>query len=289
MRPAAELGREPRDLDHANHVTVLLAKERHGALRDRLRIRLLGRPHVDVRPDPLVHDLLDPLQLLGLDRPVMREVEAQPIRSDERTRLMDMLAEHLAECGVQQVRRGMIAFGVPTAVTGHAGAHHLELRSTSRAADRGHPPVHLAHLDHVHAPAAPDDLANVGHLSPRLSIERRLAQHHRDLPVLERAHRRDERLDLDLVVAHERTLGRATLGRAPLREVAQLVSGNGQLARLAILLRHLALSIEPEIEARDVHAVAALDRHQLGEVEREAERVVELERILAADHAAQRR
>ena len=86
-----------------------LAEERHRAGRDRL-LRVLDRG-VDglVLEDRLVDDPLDLLSLLGRDGGEVDEVEAQAIGRDERARLLDVPAEHLAQRGVQQVRGGVIA------------------------------------------------------------------------------------------------------------------------------------------------------------------------------------
>ena len=186
------------------------------------------------------------------------------------------------------MRRRVIALSVAPAVAAYRRPHRLELRLAGRAPDRRYAAVELAHLGHVHAPAAADDLTHVGDLSARLGVERRLLQHHRHLPVLKRLDGGHERLDLDLVVAHERALGGATVGSAPGREIAQFVGPDGQLARLPVLLRHLALTAERPLEARDLHAIAALDRHELGEIDRETERVVELEGVLTADRPTKR-
>ena len=48
-------------------------------------------------------------ELLGRDRLVMAEVEAQPIGRDERTRLLHVRTEHLAQRPVQDVGRGVVA------------------------------------------------------------------------------------------------------------------------------------------------------------------------------------
>ena len=48
-------------------------------------------------------------QLLAADGREVHEVEAQPVRRDQRAGLLDVRAEHLAQRRVQQVRRGVIA------------------------------------------------------------------------------------------------------------------------------------------------------------------------------------
>ena len=56
----------------------------------------------------VVGDVLDPLDLLGRHRLGMGKIEAQPVGRDQRALLRDMIAEHLAQRLVQQVRRGVV-------------------------------------------------------------------------------------------------------------------------------------------------------------------------------------
>ena len=56
-----------------------------------------------------VGDLLDPADLVGGDGRVVREVEAQAIGADQRAGLLDVLAEHLAQRVVEDVRAGVVA------------------------------------------------------------------------------------------------------------------------------------------------------------------------------------
>ena len=58
-----------------------------------------------------VGQVFDVLQLLVADRGKVREVEAQVAGIDQRARLLHMLAQHLAQRGMQQVRAGMVAHG----------------------------------------------------------------------------------------------------------------------------------------------------------------------------------
>ena len=71
-------------------------------------------------------------ELLGRDRLVVREVEAQPIGRDERTRLLHVRPEHLAQRPVQDVGRGVIA---PYAVAPHAVDRGFDLVALGEHAD----------------------------------------------------------------------------------------------------------------------------------------------------------
>ena len=96
-------------LEHPDDVAVLVAEERDGAELHRPRPWWSRRPHRRVGEDLAVGDPLDLGDLVVGDRVVVAEVEAQPIRSDERAGLLDVLAEHLAQRVVQQVSAGVVA------------------------------------------------------------------------------------------------------------------------------------------------------------------------------------
>src|SRR5215472_2498960 len=72
----------------------------------------------------------------------MREVEAQPVRRDERALLRDVFAEHLPQGGVQQVRRRMVQHGglaprgVDRAVQRRAWLERLALPAADVAVER---------------------------------------------------------------------------------------------------------------------------------------------------------
>jgi len=56
--------------------------------------------------------VLEDREALLVGEPCMvREVEAQPVGRDVRALLADVVAQHVAKCGVQQVRRGVVPSG----------------------------------------------------------------------------------------------------------------------------------------------------------------------------------
>ena len=73
-----------------------------------LRRAHLGR-HRRVAVDLRVDDPLDAVDLLARHRLKVHEVEAQPIGRDQRSRLLHVRAEHLAQRRVQQMRRRVVA------------------------------------------------------------------------------------------------------------------------------------------------------------------------------------
>ena len=78
----------------------------------RLRQRHRHRRHRQIGVDLLVDQPLDLGDFLRCQRLVVREVEARLVGIDQRALLLDVLAEHLAQRPVEQVRRGVVAHGV---------------------------------------------------------------------------------------------------------------------------------------------------------------------------------
>ena len=62
-----------------------------------------------LRQDLFVHLLLDFGEFAGVDGCEVREIEAQMIGRDERAGLLHVRAENVAQRGVHQVRRGVVA------------------------------------------------------------------------------------------------------------------------------------------------------------------------------------
>ena len=69
------------------------------------------RRHRRVLQHDVVGDVLDALDLVRAHRLGMREVEAQPVGRDQRALLRHVVAEHLAQRLVQQMRRRMVLRG----------------------------------------------------------------------------------------------------------------------------------------------------------------------------------
>jgi hypothetical protein len=115
------------DADGADDLAVLLAEQRHRALSNRLLARQVLNLHGIVREDGLVHRAGHDRDLLLRQHPVMREVEAQPVGRDERTRLPDVVAEEIAQLGVKQVGGGVVAHDVPAPLVVHRGSRDVAL------------------------------------------------------------------------------------------------------------------------------------------------------------------
>ncbi len=280
VRPAAELDRPAADVDDAHDVAVLLAEEHHRAELPRLVDRRLVDPHRQVREHPLVDALLDLRPLLRRQRGRMREVEAELVGPHGGAGLLDVLAEHLAQALVQKVRPGVVR---------HRREAHRPRDGRLHAVARGEAgPLEQQRLVAVVAVRLAQlgaravvllDPARVGHLAAAGGIERRLAQLREEEPVLQLLERADLRQRLRLLVADElgaepgrgRELGRAL--RAPARDAG---------ARdLAVLLHQPRVLLV-------VDAEAALARELHRQLDREAVRRCERERVVAGDLARAR-
>src|SRR5690606_39252425 len=188
------------DRHGADHLAVLLAEQRHRAFAARLGERLgddLGGP---VGEDHLVDLPGDGVKLRLADGLVVREVEAQPVGRDERALLPDVLAEHAAQCGVEQVRRGVVTHDIPAALlidralgpvaNLDLAAHHLA-NVQDQASNRG------AHRVDAYLPVPAAQHAGVADLAASLNVEGGLGQY--DLDSLAFG-----RLEYALTLANER-------------------------------------------------------------------------------------
>ena len=104
MRAAAELHRVARNLDDADDVAVLLAEQHHRPELAGLVDRRLEDVHGPVLEDDLVDAALDLLALLACERLVVCEVEAKLVRPDRGSRLVHVVAEHVPQRLMQEVR-----------------------------------------------------------------------------------------------------------------------------------------------------------------------------------------
>ena len=281
VRAAAQLARPAAvaDLDHPHHVAVLLAEQRHRAEAAGLVERRGERPDGMVGDDLPVDRVLDVAQLLVGQRRAVGEVEAQLVGPDVRAGLAHVGPEPLAQRRVQQVGRGVVALGQPARGV-DARDHALAL--VQLALDRlEHERLVVADAHDVeHARRAAAVLAldhpAVVDLAAAGRVERRLHELGQHTTVLGRQ-RGDRGRLLDRLVAGEG--GRLAVlgeGRDPLALDVARPAARARARAAALLLHQL-------LEALLVDAEALLGRQLEREVEREAVRVVEQERLVGAD------
>ena len=296
MGAAAELDRigvavsalAGRRLAHRHHphlVAVFFAEQRLGAelagLVDRQHPGLHRRVLADVGVD-LQRDVLE---LLGRQRLVMAEIEPQPVGRVERAALRDVFAQLLAQRLVEQVGRRMVgADRAPAQVVDHQLGALPQLDPALH--DLGHMQEDAGHLlgvRHLGLAGFGADEAGVADLAAGLGVERRLVDDDLHLgtgfgridPRAIAYQRPDLALGLLGVVAEK--LGRAlVLGDVvPDRRIRRLARARPGGTRLGLLFGHRG------VEPRGLDRATLFAQRILGEVEREAVGVVELERGLA--------
>ena len=226
----------------------------------------------------------------------MGEVEAQVIGRHQRAGLRDVRAEHLAERGVEQMRPGVVLAQALAARRLHADRHVFALAEApaahAHAVDEKLRAA-VVRVDDLATAVAPDERTDVAHLTARLGVSRGAIEDHLDLGALRHfGHtpqpiraidegqdpcRRRERL-----VADE--LHRRDVGGEPMIEARPVAAFLGRKRRAGpgplTLGVHLAL---PRDLGRVGHAPAGVLEDFLGEVAREAVRVVEREQELPVD------
>ena len=174
MAAAAQLAGEIADLDDANGLTVFLAEQRrHARLASRIK-----RGLVDAR---CVAHMICSLATRstsatcsgrhGLE---MGEIETKAIGADVAARLLDVIAEHLAQRSVQNVRGGVVALnaGAQTIVN-RGGDDVAHLERTLADLNVVHVKTRLGSLGIAHARASRciEHDAGIADLAAHLSVE----------------------------------------------------------------------------------------------------------------------
>ena len=285
MGTAAQLdGEVAAHAQHAHLVAVLLAEQRHGALGlGGFDVGFLGLDR-GVLANLGVDDVFQLFQLLGLDRLEVAEVEAQTLTVDQRALLLNVLAQHLTQRGVQQVGGRVVQRGGLT----HAGLGlGLDAGADGEAALGHHAVVQegaagLGGVTHVEAHAGALEITAIADLAAGFGVERGLIQHHHALLAFGEAVDSSTCLEQgnDLAaaagafVAEEAGVGVDLDQRVVIH--AEGAGGTGALT----LRFHLAL------EAFFVHRQLALAGDVGSQVDREAVGVVQLEHHIARNDRA---
>ena len=241
-----------------------------------------------VGADLRVHLTLDGGQLGRGHRLEVREVEAQPVRCDQRALLHHVGAQHVTQGGVQQVGGGMVehdrgaARGVDPSGQPVADRERTDAQGADVAVELAAEFERVAHIERA---AAARQLTRVAHLAAALGVERGARQKHdRFLARLDPRQRTPfaqqpdhfQILRVHAVVAEEGA-------RRQLR--SQLGRHGGGVAKLARGTRGLALVRHRGLEAVHVHGHAALAGDVRGQVDRKTVGVIQTESVGARDHA----
>ena len=288
MGTAAQLHGELAHGHHAHGLAVLLAEGSHGAPGLGLRQRqLLGGDGQAVQ-HRVVHQILHLQDLLGGDGLKVGKVEAQTIRLHQRAGLMDVVAQHLLQRGIQQVGGGVGAAHGAAALRIDGGGNavaHMEGAPQQLAVVHILAALVLLDVGHHKLRAVGGDDAVVGHLTAHLGVERGLIQHH------DGVHAADDLLH-QLPIGHDgQHIGVVQLvilvaGKHGGGHIlAELHAGPAQIAqRLAGLAGALLLLGHQGLEGRLVHGHALLGHHLRRQVDGEAEGIVQLEGVAAGKH-----
>ena len=274
VRPAAELARVARDLDDAHLVAVLLAEQHHRAELLRLLDRRHERVDGEVLEDLLVDAALDLLALVRGERLRVREVEAELVGANGRARLADVVAEDVLERLVQEMRRGVVGHGREAGVPVDDSADTIALGEALALEGQDllvTEPIGGAE-NRSRARLLVLEVALVGDLAAAFRIERRIVELRLEEALVDLLVRGDRGQDVELLVAHE-----ARLRAADVRDLPRL----GRL-RDDTVLGH------PARELFLVDRQPALGGQLPGELDREAVRRGERERVVAADRSAAR-
>ena len=122
---AAKLCREVAHFNHTNLLAVFFAKQRHSARFLRFIQTHLLCYNIQAFLNLLIDQLLNLLNLFCCHGREMSKVEAQPVRSDQRTGLLNVFAQHGAKRLLQQMRRAVVLLCGTAALRIYAQGHIL--------------------------------------------------------------------------------------------------------------------------------------------------------------------
>ena len=284
---AAELGGPALNINNTDDLAVLLAEQSHSA-------QLLGLfdghfldGDVHRLEDLVVDDLLHAEQLLGSDSAEVGEVEVGDGSILIGACLMDVVAQDLAQSCLQQVGSGVVAGDGHAVFLIHAGGQMVADMDDAALEGAGVDVVALGGLLDVlhtqHALSAGDDAVVCG-LTAHLSVERGLIENdqHTFLGLLVGgdgvgqsllvAQRHNDAVALEGVVADE-------LGGLSGQSAEQVFAPAGDVLLEALSTGALLLLGHLGVEALLVDLDALLRGDLLGQVEGEAEGIVQLEDV----------
>ena len=213
----------------------------------------------------------------------MREIEAQPVGRHQRSLLLHVGAEHLAQRRVQQMGGAVIEHSRLAACAVHLRRERVAdanaaLREASEVRVRG---AALLRILHDEAHPGSGELPRISHLTARLGIEGRAIEHH--LALLARAERIDLRAPLQ-ERHHAPGAGESLVALEQRACIEGSAAARVDAAELARLLGAAPLLLHRRLKACLVDAEAALTRHVGRQIDRKAVGVVELEHRIAVDH-----
>jgi len=179
---AAQLGRECTHAQHPYPLAVFFAEQGHGTEIERLLHVHLMHFGLGVATDLRIDQGFDLRQLRAAHRLEMGKVEAQPLRRHQRAFLADMLAQYLAQRGMQQMGGRMVGHHRLPALAIHrcrkrvADRQRARIQGTDMAVKLVGELVGIA--DHEALSRTPGQHTGIAHLPAGLGVERGLVEHH---------------------------------------------------------------------------------------------------------------
>ena len=268
---------------HPHCLAVFFAKQHHRAAVLRVSQRHhLGRGRC-IGQHLGVDDGLDTADLRIADRRVVGEVETGAIGVDQRAFLLHMVAQHLAQRLVHQVRGAVVAHRAGTLLGVDASGQVVADRDHALhhpALVAKHIRLDLAGVLDQHARCGAAQFARVTGLAAALGVKRALVEHdHAVVAGLDAGHGRAvdiERGDLG------RLAGQVFIAvESGRRAVVMQPGGHLELGRRA---GHRALAVHRRIKAHAIDRDTALAADIARQVDRKAEGVVQLECGVAVDY-----
>ena len=216
----------------------------------------------------------------------MGKVKADNVLVDQLTRLLNMRAEHLSESRLQQMRRGMVAHDILSAILVDRGFNGIAYRQcTCRYHAHVHKYARRVLLDVVNVDLAVAGIQRtcIGDLTAALCVERSTVENDDNGIALLSA------FDALAVLNDREDLTLACIFRIPdefgssnIGQIDTVADPSVSARVLARLTGALFLQQHQLVEAVYVYLDTAFSQNLSGEVDRETEGIVELERVLAA-------
>ena len=283
VRPPAKLTRVTVfQFYYPDHLAVFLAEEGPQPLQLLgLRQRHLPRNYCHVRPHLLVHYPLDSAQLVFAHRLQMVEVKTQVFRPHSRTPLPNLLAQNLPQGLMQQVRSRVIPGRVqPCAAYLKPGLLPHGYLPTLELPHVYQPPCRQLCIAYSKPPRFSLDAPPIAHLPALLHVEAGPVQHQPHLLLARQLALIYKRPFLDPAQNLPRRRKPFVLIRIDgLRQTGLHCHQMRRLARRPGLFPGLLHQL---LKGPDVNFQALLLGHQIRQIHRKAERVVQLECIFAA-------
>ncbi len=283
MRAPAKLEGELSHRYNPHIFLVPFSEERGSTLRSRVFQFHETCADIIIRPDLLIHETLDFVDLSAGHRIAMREIKSQSFVVYQRASLLNMSAQYLLKHSVQQMRRRVIGRGSTSALCIHFSIHLSVFcqRTGNHLARMGNDLVcQKMHIRDLKAAAGPDQKTLVSHLSATLCIKGCGVENHQCLGAFADALRLG-------VFGNERQHRCIAIKMFIAREVCSLFNadfGNPFHPELTGCTGTVALTCHGFLESFHIHGQSPLPGIVRREIRGKAKRVVKPKSQIAWNH-----